>query len=41
VLYAPAFAAATADDPIVDGQRPAEGNVAYRTRGGHEWPLAD
>ena len=28
-------------EPMVDGPRPAEGNAAYRTRGGQEWPLAD
>jgi hypothetical protein len=42
VLLAPhTLAAVTAGDPIVDGQRPAEGNAAYRTRGGQEWPFAD
>jgi len=38
---APTPAAVTAGEPIVDGPRPAEGNAAYRTRGGQEWPLAD
>jgi hypothetical protein len=26
---------------MVEGPRAAEGNAAYRTRGGQEWPLAD